>query len=296
MSEFVLTVKHLSVKNYQINVNDNTTVGELKSLIEKESNLPAKEIKLIFKGRILKDDKESMKDQKINENTPISMIHQTTETQEPPRSQPASSASTVTGSSSLPQTPSNPFANMGLGGGAIPDLGSLGLGGVGMDQMQQMMNNPAVREQVSNLMQNPEMIRTLLHNHPLGQQLSQQNPQLAQMFSDPNFSSQLSGMMNMFGGSGSTPGQPVGGQSNPAAEGSYNLPPINFANLLGNLNPAAAPTPDVNPSLPPEERYRNQLSQLNDMGFVNNELNIQALTQSGGNVDIAVEKLLSWFK
>lgn len=48
-----------------------------------------------------------------------------------------------------------------------------------------------------------------------------------------------------------------------------------------------------NNNLPPEERFKEQLKALNDMGFVNKEVNIQALTATGGNVEAAVERILS---
>ena len=44
---------------------------------------------------------------------------------------------------------------------------------------------------------------------------------------------------------------------------------------------------------PPEERYAEQLRQLNDMGFFEFERNVAALRRSGGNVQGAVEFLLS---
>jgi ubiquilin len=43
----------------------------------------------------------------------------------------------------------------------------------------------------------------------------------------------------------------------------------------------------------PEERFRVQLQQLSDMGFSNKQLNIQVLTQTHGNVEAAVERLLN---
>lgn len=44
---------------------------------------------------------------------------------------------------------------------------------------------------------------------------------------------------------------------------------------------------------PPEERFRGQLEQLAGMGFVNREANIQALIATFGDVNAAVERLLS---
>ena len=42
----------------------------------------------------------------------------------------------------------------------------------------------------------------------------------------------------------------------------------------------------------PEERFKNQLQQLNEMGFTNKEQNIQALLATNGNVQAAIERLL----
>lgn len=307
MSQFEATVKHLSGKTYKISVVPETTISELKGLIEKESQIPSAEIKLIFRGKILKAGDEKMKDLGISADTPISMIHQKPEGAEPPKVEGGAQAGSAAGGSAQ-QPPQNFFANMAPGSaGAGLNLDAMGLGGaggMGIDQLQQVMNNPAVRQQVSSLMQNPEIIRNLLQSHPLGQQISQQNPQLAQMFSDPNFSSQLTGIMNMLGGAGgagANPAQPeTAAAPNQAPGATPNLPPINFSNLLGSFNPGAGvlPTgnPNDNPNLPPEERFKDQLVRLSEMGFVNKDLNLQALTQSMGNIDLAVEKLLSWLK
>ncbi|KAL5615464.1 hypothetical protein BROUX41_005509 [Berkeleyomyces rouxiae] len=52
----------------------------------------------------------------------------------------------------------------------------------------------------------------------------------------------------------------------------------------------AAPAPVDN--RPPEERYADQLRQLNDMGFFDFDQNVAALRRSGGSVQGAIEHLL----
>ncbi|KAG6007317.1 hypothetical protein E4U21_006128 [Claviceps maximensis] len=52
----------------------------------------------------------------------------------------------------------------------------------------------------------------------------------------------------------------------------------------------AAPSPPDN--RPPEERYAEQLRQLNDMGFFDFDRNVAALRRSGGSVQGAIEHLL----
>lgn len=61
-----------------------------------------------------------------------------------------------------------------------------------------------------------------------------------------------------------------------------------WASLFGA--PPAAPAPVDN--RPPEERYAEQLRQLNDMGFYDFDQNIAALRRSGGSVQGAVNFLL----
>ncbi|KAM0670057.1 hypothetical protein MY4038_003344 [Beauveria bassiana] len=56
----------------------------------------------------------------------------------------------------------------------------------------------------------------------------------------------------------------------------------------GGVGPAAPPD-----NRPPEERYEEQLRQLNDMGFFNFDRNVAALRRSGGSVQGAIEHLLS---
>jgi ubiquilin len=52
-------------------------------------------------------------------------------------------------------------------------------------------------------------------------------------------------------------------------------------------------SPPPQDNRPPEERYAEQLRQLNDMGFFEFERNIEALRRAGGSVQGAVEYLLS---
>ncbi|KAK4218280.1 hypothetical protein QBC37DRAFT_9404 [Rhypophila decipiens] len=61
---------------------------------------------------------------------------------------------------------------------------------------------------------------------------------------------------------------------------------------LGGLGGAGSPPPPAD-NRPPEERYAEQLRQLNDMGFFDFDRNIAALRRSGGSVQGAIEHLLN---
>ena len=79
---------------------------------------------------------------------------------------------------------------------------------------------------------------------------------------------------------------------------------LNFDSLFVNepsLSPAAHPpapnnpfsAPQPLPSQDPAVRFAAQLQQLQDMGFSDGAANLQALVRTNGNVNAAVERLLS---
>lgn len=61
--------------------------------------------------------------------------------------------------------------------------------------------------------------------------------------------------------------------------------------MFGGAGAGSTPAPVDN--RPPEERYVEQLRQLNDMGFFDFDRNVAALRRSGGSVQGAIEHLLS---
>jgi ubiquilin len=77
------------------------------------------------------------------------------------------------------------------------------------------------------------------------------------------------------GGMGSIGGM-GGGAANP------------FAAMMG----AGGGVPGAS-SQPPEERFRVQLEKLRDMGFTDQQANIVALQATSGNLDAAIDRLLS---
>ncbi|KAJ6183477.1 hypothetical protein N7485_002119 [Penicillium canescens] len=99
------------------------------------------------------------------------------------------------------------------------------------------------------------------------------NPQQNPFLRDPAL---LSQMMQGMGGQGGE-----GAGANPLAA------------MLGGGGFGGFGAPQPSDNRPPEERYADQLRQLNDMGFFEFERNIEALRRSGGSVQGAVEYLLS---
>jgi len=102
-----------------------------------------------------------------------------------------------------------------------------------------------------------------------------------QMMQNPDMMRSAMQMMQNFQGQG----QGEGEQANPF--GGFN--PFGMGGFGGGQQEAAQPADNR----PPEERYAEQLRQLNDMGFFEFEKNVRALRMAGGNVQGAVEHLLS---
>ncbi|KAK2751782.1 hypothetical protein FQN55_009224 [Onygenales sp. PD_40] len=157
----------------------------------------------------------------------------------------------------------NPFAalfggNPAFGGTPTPQPPS---GDAGTAQEGAAPSNPP--NPFANLF-NPALFGQPQAN-PSGQGQQPQNP--PNPFQDP---AMLSQMLQALGG----------GQADAA-----NNP---LATLFGA--PRAAAPQD---NRPPEERYAEQLRQLNDMGFYEFDRNIEALRRTGGSVQGAVEYLLS---
>ncbi|PYH89680.1 hypothetical protein BO71DRAFT_453271 [Aspergillus ellipticus CBS 707.79] len=105
------------------------------------------------------------------------------------------------------------------------------------------------------------------------------NPQQNPFLRDPAMLQQMQQMMQSMG---AAPGEGAAPGTNPLA-----------ALLGGGFGGAGFGSPPPQDNRPPEERYAEQLRQLNDMGFYEFERNIEALRRTGGSVQGAVEYLLS---
>merc|ERR1712032_1674932 len=62
--------------------------------------------------------------------------------------------------------------------------------------------------------------------------------------------------------------------------------------MMGQMGQGMGQQQQQQPNVQPAILYRDQLSQLNAMGFTNAEQNIQALINTGGNVQAAIDRLL----
>ena len=357
---------------YTVKVSKSDTIQTLKEKCQKETTVPPESQNLVYKGRILSNEK-LVSDYKIENDHTIILVKKHIPTQTSSTENKTTTSNTTTtntnsntnnnnttnnnsnnNNSSNINNNQNPF--MGLGG-QMPDLSQLsslmgdidpnelsnmmqsmgGMGALGnMDlnpqMMGQILSNPMYMQMMQNMLQNPEMIQMAL-NSPQMRQMAQNNPQMQMLLNNPQLLQQmlnpqtLQMMSNLFQQMGNANNNNTGSNTN----NNNQMPPIDFsqmANLLGNMNMGAGQMGGLfgnnsnnnnnsgtgsnnsgtgsnenfsnigindnnDANVDYKEKYKDQLAQMKDMGFVNEETNIQVLKQCSGNVQFAVERLLN---
>lgn len=159
---------------------------------------------------------------------------------------------------------------------------------------QLMESNPQMREMIRsenfrNMMGNPDTVRAMLQMQAAMSQFQGGNAMPSSTGS--NESSQpatANPFASMFGSAAAQPAAPSQvGNPFSAMFGGGTSTANPYAGMFGV--PAAAPSGDA---ARPEIVYREQISQLNNMGFVDAEANLNALIATGGNIQAAVDRLL----
>nr|CAG8511634.1 13670_t:CDS:2 [Entrophospora candida]CAG8514133.1 7152_t:CDS:2 [Entrophospora candida] len=299
---------------------------EFKQLIGEKSEIPADRQRLIYSGKVLKDN-DTLETYKIAEGHTVHMVKslgarassqsQTSQSTTQSEANTPSTTNTTNNQSTQPQNaPLNPFAALGgFGGGGgnfginnpygVPNLGGNNNGPNMNMMMEQVLNNPALMQYASQMMQDPQFIDNIIAMNP---QFGEMAPRLRQLTQDPGFQALLSNpdtirYMATLNPSMNPGGYGMGILLNPAAT----MNPTGNPNtnqqqqqpffqidpsLLFGLGGLGVP-PTTASTVPPEERFQVQLQQLNDMGFWDAQKNIRALLASGGNVNAAIEYLLN---
>ncbi|KAI9093445.1 hypothetical protein DFS34DRAFT_263593 [Phlyctochytrium arcticum] len=147
------------------------TVAELKTrLAEKLSNVTHEQIRLVYAGRVFKDDDATVASLNVQNGA---VVHAT-------KLAVSRTAEEAAGAGS-------PSA------GGLPALGAAAGRGSGRNafglpaEMSGLLDNPFVR----NIMSNPEFIRQMIENDPRIARLAESNPQLRQTLNDPRFLTEM---------------------------------------------------------------------------------------------------------
>ncbi|AET39637.1 ubiquitin domain-containing protein DSK2 Ecym_4608 [Eremothecium cymbalariae DBVPG len=130
--------------------------------------------------------------------------------------------------------------------------------------------------------------------NPLTSLFNAQSNPFAAMFAPPANSGPNPGTNAGATNSTTNPAAAFGADSQQPSRG-FSLPPLDPAMLSALLSGGFTATgrQQTEDNRPPEERYQQQLEQLNEMGFVDFDRNVAALRRSGGSVQGALNALLN---
>lgn len=300
-----ILVKLTDGSEHSIEVDDFTlTVFQFKQECEKVISFPAMEQRVVFRGKILKDA-ETLQSCGVQNESTVHVVRSKAQTASSPQT-----TSTAPQLSSAPPPPAsqpietqevNPYASFP----ASYNNFSFPTG------MQNPAGAPVSRtgvtaELLSQMTRSPEMMRLMRQMNPMlanvpDEALQQyfetlsQNPQI------------LESIMQMQTGMGGGNNSPMGnfdavrqpfvpsvGATAPVAGAPPSFPPSSLGGMenMGFNFPASAFPPSA-PRGDPRVIYRQQLQEIKDMGFPNEEAILIALEQTQGNVSFAVDRLLN---
>ena len=193
-----ITVQTLDKKVDDIVIDDNALVEDLKKQISSVKNCQPDNLKLIFNGGILDDDKKKIVDYNVKDGTKIVMMIQKpkgplkppptpVQTSQPPQN-PVPVTQSTNVSSPAPSGTSNNQSSVG-----VSNLQPVLLtGSANANTSNTNPPNPMINLFTNVLQQNPEMFMQMMLQNPTINELNQQNPQmLQQLITDPNFINQV---------------------------------------------------------------------------------------------------------
>uniref|UniRef100_A0ACD5TU45 Uncharacterized protein n=1 Tax=Avena sativa TaxID=4498 RepID=A0ACD5TU45_AVESA len=186
-----LHIRGTSGNKFAVQADLGATVGAFKAIVAESCDVPAPQQRLIYKGRILKDE-QTLASYGVETDHTIHMVRGAA-----PAATSAAPAAANQTSTTANTTPAG-FGGLlqGLGTTGTAGSGGFGLSGPGLpglEQMQQqltqdpnlmrdILNMPAMQ----NIINSPDLMRNLIMNNPQMRELVDRNPDLAHVLNDPS--------------------------------------------------------------------------------------------------------------
>ena len=272
----------------EFNIISDMKIEDLRLIIEEEFKIPTFKQNLIFKGRMLKNEKK-IEDYNITNNDIILLVEKLGEEKE------KEGLKNVTGQSGV-----------GAPGQINYDLlkQPMGFGG-NINQVIEAMKIPEIQGQMESMMDDPNVIEAMMQN-PQMKALCEINPGIKDLMTNKEFiknmlkPENLEAMKNL-----------QEGNFNPnSVPNLFNFPNNNNINNINNnfgfnlfnpmMNPLMMGQPNFfsqrNTNMTKEqlkEKYKNEIQAIKDMGFDNEEKIINALQKTNGNINASIERLIN---
>ncbi|KAF4980160.1 hypothetical protein FZEAL_3779 [Fusarium zealandicum] len=258
-AQITFKVKTSSDSTHTITISDTVSVLDLKTKLAGEAyeNIPVERQRLIYSGRVMKND-DALSTYKIKHNNTIHMVKSAASNQQQNQTPSANTSSSTPAPANMASgTANQPLAGLtgaryaGFGNG-LPGLDMFGPdGGMGapMDEarMQRMMSDPNTQQAMNEALNNPEFVNMLIDSNPMLRNVPNAreiitSPFMREMMSNPQMMSQAMRMgRNMQGGGQG--GFPAPGATDTTPEGA-----ATGANAQGNNGPGQQ-NPMMNPFL-----------------------------------------------
>ncbi|KAL2211696.1 hypothetical protein CC79DRAFT_216700 [Sarocladium strictum] len=248
-------VKTSADGNHTITMAETATVFDLKTKLAGEDfeNIPVERQRLIYSGRVMKND-DTLATYKIKPNNTIHMVKSAASNPGQPASSSAQTAPQAVPTNMASGTANNPLA--GLTGARyagqglqMPDMDMFGPdGGVrmgpGMDEeaLARMMADPNAQQALNEVLNNPDVVNHLIESNPMLRNVPNareiiQSPFMRQMMTNPQMMTQMMRMRRGMAGGGAGAFPAPGATDNAPADGSG----ATGENAAGNPNAQANP-------------------------------------------------------
>ncbi|XP_038723216.1 ubiquitin domain-containing protein DSK2b-like isoform X2 [Tripterygium wilfordii] len=202
-----INIRSSNGSKFSLQIDLESTVESFKDVLAGKCDIAADQQRLIYKGRILKDD-QTLKSYGLEADHTVHLVRgfaQATSTNPSP-----AAVATIAGDSNnalgnareAGAIGGGELGESGFGASLFPGLGVGGLSGNGglfgaglpeLEQVQQQLTrNPNIMREimnmpvVQNLMNNPDIMRNMIMNNPQMRELIDRNPELAHVLNDPS--------------------------------------------------------------------------------------------------------------
>ncbi|CAG8466988.1 17636_t:CDS:2 [Racocetra persica] len=255
MPEITINVKCSNDQKYSVTIDTSKTVLEFKQAIAEKCDTTADRQRLIYSGRVLKDN-DTLETYKIAEGHTVHMVKGSAPSGSSQTQASQQSQSATAGNTQTPQQPTgyspNPFMMGGLNQGANPYGSPFGTtGGLQGVNPLDFLQNPAIMQYMQQMLQDPQFVESMIQMNP---QFAQMAPQIRQMMQDPEFQAMMSNPETLRSLAAL---QPLMGNLGPFTGGAipgfpgYNMPATTGTNpATTGTNPTTSPTtnPTTNPT------------------------------------------------
>ncbi|XP_061346043.1 ubiquitin domain-containing protein DSK2b-like isoform X2 [Gastrolobium bilobum] len=202
-AEVNINIRCSNGSKFSVLISLESTVGSFKDAVARNCDIPADQQRLIYKGRILKED-QTLQSYGLESDHTVHLVRGFAPSNTTGGTNTTGANTTTTNTRGVGANEGGGLGGPGFGASLFPGPGINGTGNSGLnglfgagfpdlEQMQQpFLSNPNIVREImntpamQNLINNPEIVRNLIMNNPQMQELMDRNPELAHILNDPS--------------------------------------------------------------------------------------------------------------